>query len=140
MYVSNKIKKYVVDNVSDLPSAGNKHISNMCVNCECSYHVLRDIDGCSYLNGPNDTMCSAFVGLGEVYNEIDNDVEEVLYNEQTPRKLIDPLDDNAMIMAIKKFARRNNVAIVIAPNKSSGYSEFNEDINKIVNDNFWGIV
>ena len=85
-------------------------------------------------------MCNAFVGLGEVYNEIDNDVEEVLYNEQTPRKLIDPLDDNAMIMAIKKFARRNNVAIVIAPNKASGYSEFNEDINKIVNDNFWGIV
>ena len=44
MYVSNKIKKYVVDNVSDLPSAGNKHISNMCVNCECSYHVLREMD------------------------------------------------------------------------------------------------
>ena len=54
--------------------------------------------------------------------------------------LIDPLDDNAMIIAIKNFAKRNNVAIMIRPDIVHGENDIDLDINKIVNDNFWDIV
>ena len=77
-------------------------------------------------------------------DKIDEDVEKYfgdIEHSKNKRTLIDPLDDNAMIIAIKNFAKRNDCTIISIPhNKISGYGDFDVDINKIVNDNFWGIV
>ena len=77
-------------------------------------------------------------------NDIDADVENYfgeIESSKSKRTLIDPLDDTAMIQAIKDFAVRRDVTIMIAPNnKLSGYDIFDADINKIVNDKFWELI
>ena len=137
------IKSYVTQHINDITSwKSGRDNAYYCVNCTCSSHYIKDRFGCTETS--NVEKCEKFINFDTILEDIRYDTEEYfdkIESSKSKRTLIDPLDDNAVIKAIKDFAVRRDVAIMIVPNnKLSGYDEFDVDINKIVNEDFWGLV
>jgi len=123
------IKSYVTQHINDIilckSSTDNAYY---CVNCACSSHYIKDRFGCTETSEVE--KCGEFVDFNRILDDIRYDTEEYfdkIESSKNKRTLIDPLDDNAMLKAIKDYATRNDVAIMIVPsNKLSSRDEFND--------------